>query len=71
MRSLGIPGSEIEDYIQDLKEIHEHFEDLEFDDLLDEYNIKMGEFTTASWGDDPYSDRKVESTYLILEVYLF
>lgn len=56
MRSLGIPDSEIEDYIKDLDEIHEYFKDVEYDDLLDEYDLKMGNFTVASWGDEPYAE---------------
>lgn len=56
LRILRIPDAEIENFMHDMNEINEWLEDIEYDDLLDEYDLYMANFIVASWGDEPYAE---------------
>lgn len=73
MSRLGIPKNEIKYFTHDLNIIQKWIKGLsrsvEYNDLLNEYNIKMGNFTTDKWGDEPNYHKDCYS-YDILREYM-
>ncbi|TKJ18691.1 MAG: hypothetical protein CEE43_17410 [Promethearchaeota archaeon Loki_b32] len=54
-----------------MDEIRDWFEDsIEFDDLLDEYDLYLMDYCTASWGDEPYAEFECEA-YDVLSRYSY
>ena len=59
---IGFSRDWTKEFLNDMEEIEDWFRDsLEFDDLLDEYDLYLMNFCTASWGDEPFTEYDCEA----------
>ena len=68
---IGLSKEWENEFKNDMNEIKDWFEDsIEFDDLLDEYDLYLMDYCTASWGDEPYVEHECKA-YDLLSRYSY
>ena len=70
-KKVGLSMEWEKEFKNDMDEIGEWFEDsIEYDDLLDEFDLYLMNYCTASWGDEPYAEYECEA-YDVLSGYSY
>ena len=65
LQETGLSRDWVNEFENDMEEIIDWFENIEFDDLLDEYDLYLMNYLTASWGDEPYTEYDCDAFWVL------